>query len=123
MNENPYEPTTSPTVPNRASHGLGFYWNSILACVALGFHCITFVAFDFIDDDGATGRALFPLAPLALLIGMFCITVSLVQVVLLLNSFVKHSPVRYHRLAAIAITWIAISLIFVAGSFGWFIHV
>jgi hypothetical protein len=89
----------------------------------LGFHCITFAAFDFIDDEGATGRALFPLAPLALLIGAFCITASLVQLVQLLKSFARHSPNRYHRLAAIAITWTAISLIFVAGRFGWFIHV
>lgn len=95
----------------------------MLAWFALTLHCIVFAAFDFIDDEGATGRILFPLAPLALIIGMFCIAASYIQLILLLIHFAKRSGDCRHRLTAIILTWVAISLIFVAGRFGWFIHV
>jgi heme/copper-type cytochrome/quinol oxidase subunit 3 len=101
----------------------GLYWNAILACVALVFHCIPFAAYEFIDDEGATGRSLSPLAPLALIIALLCCAVLLVQSILLFVAFRNRSPARYHRMTAIGIAFTAIGLIFVAGRFGWFIHV
>lgn len=120
------EPPTEPEAPRARISPFSFllyYWNALLACIAMGFHCIVFAAFNFIDDGGSTGNALFPLAPIAMLLGVFCIAMTLAQLVVLWIAFVKQSSGRYHRLLAIAITWGAILLILVAGQFGWFIHV
>lgn len=95
----------------------------MLASVILCIHCLVFAAFDFSNDGGDIGRILFPLASSALITAIFCVAASIAQFISLLLSFVKDSPVRYHRLCAILLTWVAVGLIFVAGLFGWFIHV
>ena len=121
--DNPYEPMLPSDNGMQSTPIAAIYWNAMLASVALCFHCLVFAAFDFANDGGGFGRMLFPLAPLALIIAMFCVSASFVQSVFLVSSFVKRSPIRYHRLCAILLTWVAVGLIFVAGQFGWFIHV
>ncbi len=121
--KNPYEPPTTDAKHPHARKVVFLYWNAILASIALCMHCIPFAAYEFIDDEGATGSTLFPLAPLALIMMMVCIPAVVVQAVLLLVAFGKRSPVRYHRMTAFAITCTAIALISVAGRFGWFIRV
>lgn len=110
---------------NRPSRNVDLlYWNAFLSVIALVFHCIPFAAFEFIDDGGATGLRLFGFAPVALILTMFvCLPGLFVQFILLFIAFSKQWPLRYHRLYAFAITVTGIALIFVAGSFGWLIHV
>lgn len=121
--DNPYEPTLPRANGKSLTPIIAIYWNSILAAAALCLHCLVFVTFNIFEDGGRVGRMLFPLAPLALIIAMFCVAVSVVQCMFLVSSFVKHSPVTHHRLCAIVLTWFAVGLIFVAGRFGGFIHV
>ncbi|MEO8271891.1 MAG: hypothetical protein ABI557_19365 [Aureliella sp.] len=120
---NPYEPTSASIAKPGLIETAWLYWNAILAGVAFSLHCLPFAAYDFIDDKGATGRMLFPLAPLALIIAMGCVATLLVQFVLMLNSLGNRSAGRYHRMIAMLLTCVAIALIFVVGRFGWFIHV
>lgn len=99
------------------------YWNALLAVLALALHCIPFAAYQFLRDDGMTGRSLFPLAPLALMIMLACVLSVMVQLILAIVAFASQSSERYHRLCSIAITFLALFLMLVAGRFGWFIHV
>lgn len=118
---------TAPSIPSgpapRPTTTVGFYWNALLAWFALSLHCIPFAVLEFLDDGGATGMMLFPLAPLGLILAMFCSVALLVQFVLLMMALRDRSPRCGHRLIAMAATGSAIALIFVAGRFGWFIHV
>ena len=122
MQENLSRLATPPDAGPDFTTTIGLYWNALLAWLALSFHCTPFAAFDFLGDGGAAGRRLFPLAPLALILVLFCSAALLVQFVVLLMALRDRSPVRGHRMIAMALTCSAIGLIFVAGKFGWFIH-
>ena len=120
---NPYESSNPEAAQSRLQANLRFYWNTVLSGMAFCMHCIPFASFDFIDDDGQTGRSLFPLAPLALLLATFCALATVVQIVILIVAFVDRWPTRHARSLAVAGSIFAIAMIFVTGRFGWFIHV
>ena len=99
------------------------YWNAAMSVVALTLHCIPFAAFDFLSDGGATGKALFFLAPLGLILMFGCFIAASVQAVAMLVAFTGSSPSRYHRMYALLVTIAAFGLIALSSRLGWAIHV